>query len=207
GRPAEGRPAEGRPAEGRLEGRRADPMALRALAHPVRWRLLDLLASEDSATATRCAEVLGESVASCSYHLGMLAKYGYIELVPGQAGREKPWRVASLRQDLSAEGLDEPGVLAAQAATEVFLDHELARIKDRLRRRDLEPAEWREAGHVSGTTTWLTAGELREIKDQLIGIAQRYAGRAEDPASRPAGAREARIFTVTSVAPPLPSPR
>jgi hypothetical protein len=44
--------------------------------------------------------VLGQSVASCSYHLGILGKYGYIELVPGQAGKEKPWRLASQQQNL-----------------------------------------------------------------------------------------------------------
>ena len=87
-----------------------DPKALRALAHPLRWQLLDLLGSEETATATRCAEVLGESVASCSYHLGMLAKYGYIEEVPGRTGREKPWRLASTRQDLGLAGLDTEAV-------------------------------------------------------------------------------------------------
>jgi Helix-turn-helix domain len=184
-----------------------DPLALRALAHPLRWKLIDLLGSELSATATRCAEVLGESVASCGYHLGILAKYGYIELVPDQPGREKPWRLARLEQDLSSEGLDESGALAAQAATEVFLDHELARIKDRLRRQDLEAAEWRDACHLLGASTWVTAGELREIKDQLLEIARRYTDRADDPGRRPAGAREARIFTVTSVTPRPVRPR
>lgn len=183
---------------------RSDPLALRALAHPLRWKLADLLLSEGSATATRCSEVLGESVASCSYHLGILAKYGYIELVPDQPGREKPWRPVISTQDLSSEGLDEPGALAAEAATEVFLDHELARIKDRLRRLGLEPEEWRKASHISGTTTWVTAEELREIKDELMAIDARYLDRLTDPALRPAGAREARIFTVTSVAPKLP---
>jgi hypothetical protein len=162
------------------------------------------VASEESATATRCAEVLGESVASCSYHLGILAKYGYIEPVPGQPGREKPWRVIQFRQDLTAEGLDEPGALAA---TEVFLDHELARIRDRLRRQDLEPPEWQDASHLAGTTTFVTAAELREIKDKLVEITRPYAGRLGDPASRPPGAREARVFTVTSVAPPTRPPR
>jgi len=40
-------------------GARPDPegLALRALAHPLRWKLIDLLGSEGSATATRCAEV------------------------------------------------------------------------------------------------------------------------------------------------------
>jgi DNA-binding MarR family transcriptional regulator len=188
--------------------RASDPLALRALAHPLRWKLIDLLGSEGTATATRCAEVLGESVASCSYHLGILAKYGYIELVPDQPrGREKPWQLTTYEQDLSTEGLDETGALAAQAATEAFLDHELARIKDRLRRQDLEPAEWREASHLLGSSTWVTADELREIKDQLVAMASRYADRLADPARRPAGAREARILTVTSVAPRPVEPR
>jgi DNA-binding MarR family transcriptional regulator len=184
-----------------------DALTLRALTHPLRWKLLDLIGSELSATATRCAEVLGESVASCSYHLGILAKYGYIELVPDQAGREKPWQLASREQNLSPDGLDEPGALAAQEDTEIFLDHELDRIKDRLRRRDQEPAEWREAGHLLGTTRWMTAAELQEIKQQQLEIASRYADRDEDPDRRPPGAREARIFVATSVAPRPVKPR
>ena len=167
------------------DAHRPDPLALRALAHPLRWQLLDLIASEGSATATRCAQVLGESVASCSYHLGMLAKYGYAELVPDQPGKEKPWRVTSMRQDLSAEGLDESRALAAQAAIEAFLDYEVAKIKDRLRRQDLEPEEWRDASHLLGSSTWVTAVELQEIKAQLMEIALRYSDRLEDPGSLP----------------------
>ena len=178
-----------------------DALALRALAHPIRWKLLDVLGSERSATATRCSEVLGESVASCSYHLGILAKYGYIEPVPGQAGREKPWRLTSFRQELSGEGLGVEGELAAEAAVEVFLDHELTRTKDRLRRRSLEPVEWREACQMLGSTIWVTVSELREISEQLALIAQRHSDRYTDPGRRPAGAREARVFFTTSVAP------
>jgi len=183
-----------------------DPLALRALAHPLRWKLIDLIGSEQSATATRCAEVLGESVASCGYHLGILAKYGYVEPVPDRAGREKPWRLVTRRQDLSAAGLDEAGALAARPASEVFLDHELERIKDRLRGVDAEPPEWRAASYISGTTRWMTAAELKEIRDQLAEIEERYGDRDDDPARRPPGAREVRVFAVTSVAPPLPGP-
>ncbi len=185
---------------------RNDPLALRALAHPVRWKLIDLLGSEGSATATHCADVLGESVASCSYHLGILAKYGYIELVPDQAGREKPWRLASYRQELSGEGLGIEGELAAEAATEVFLDHELARIKDRCRRQSLEPVEWREASSLLGASVWVTAAELREISEQLTEIAVRYTHRLTEPGSRPEGAREARVFFSASVAPASGTP-
>ncbi len=81
----------------------SDPKRLRALAHPLRWKLIDLIDSEQTATATRCAEVLGESVASCSYHLNMLAKYDYVEQALGGQGREKPWRLVSRGQSFTGE--------------------------------------------------------------------------------------------------------
>jgi hypothetical protein len=180
--------------------------AMRALAHPLRWHLIDLLGSEGSATATRCAQVLGESVASCSYHLGILAKYGFIELVPDQPGKEKPWRLISTRQNLSSAGLDAEGALAAEAATEAFLDHELVRMKQRLRRLGLEPEAWRKASLLSGVSTWMTSTELRALSEDLARVLERHADREESPASRPPDAREVRLFVSTSVAPPLPPP-
>ena len=182
---------------------RTDPKTLRALAHPLRWKLIDLIGSETTATATRCAEVLGESVASCSYHLGILGKYGYIELVPGQAGKEKPWRLASRQQNLDPSGLDGEGALVAEAAAEAFLDHELARVKQRLRSLGLEPEPWRAASLLIGNTTWITAEELRCITDQLKQLLLTHMERAADPASRPPGAREVRLFAVATVAPPI----
>ena len=184
-----------------------DPRALRALAHPLRWQLMDLIGSETTATATRCAEVLGERVASCSYHLGILGKYGYIELVPGQTGKEKPWRLASHRQNLDPSDLDTEGTLAAEAAAEAFLDHELARIKQRLSRLSLEPEQWRAASLLIGNTTWMTAEELRGITDQLKQLVTTHEERAADPAARPPGAREVRLLAVTSVAPPVTPPK
>lgn len=181
-----------------------DPKALRALAHPLRWQLIDLLGSEGSATATRCSEVLGESVASCSYHLGILAKYGYIEEVPGRTGREKPWRLASVRQDLSRpDGPDTEGQLAAEAAAEAFLEHEFARTRQRYRRQPLEPEQWRPA--MAGESVWLTEQEYAAAKRDLFAVLERYRRDRDllDPAQRPAGSREARLFVAVSVAPPV----
>jgi hypothetical protein len=183
-----------------------DPKALRALAHPLRWQLIDLLGSEGSATATRCSEVLGESVASCSYHLGMLAKYGYIEEVPGRTGREKPWRLASQRQDLGSDGLDTldtEGQLAAEAATEAFLEHEFARTRQRYRRKPLEPAQWQPA--LLGASVWLTEQEYAAAKQELLAILERHVRDRDplDPSRRPAGSRETRLFVAVSVAPPV----
>jgi hypothetical protein len=177
-----------------------DPKALRALAHPLRWKLIDLIGSETTATATRCAEVLGESVASCSYHLGMLAKYGYIEEVPERVGREKPWRLTSPDQNLHPLGLDAEGELAAEAAMEVFLDHETERTKSRFRRGGLEPKPWQPT--VNGLTTCLTEAEFVAVKQQLTDILEQYSARAGNASQRPEGGREVRLFFAASAAPP-----
>jgi len=180
-----------------------DPKALRALAHPLRWQLIDLIGSEGTATATRCAEVLGESVASCSYHLGMLAKYGYIEEVPDRTGREKPWRLISERQELGSAGLDSEGQLASEAATEAFLDHEFARTRQRYRRTSLEPEQWRPA--LVGESVWLTEEDYAAAKQELFAVLERYRRDRDllDPSLRPPGSREARLFVAVSVAPPV----
>ena len=129
--------------------------SLRALAHPLRWQLIDLLDSTGQATATQCAEALGETVASCAYHLSILGKYGYARQVAGHAGREKPWELA--------EGHEGTGVL--------------------------------------GETTWLTAAELTETWAAIRDLIQKFAGRDQDPARRPEGAHEVRLFAASSVAP------
>ena len=97
--------------------------------------------------------------------------------------------------------------MAAQAATEVFLDHELERIKDRLRRQDREPPEWQAASYVSGSTVWMTAAELTEIKDQLTEIQQRYGDRDEDPGPGPRRAGGPRLHGDLGGAPPARATR
>src|SRR5512132_2145690 len=69
-----------------------DVRAVRALAHPLRLELLDLLRFEGPATATLMARRGGESIGATSYHLRQLARYGYIEETPCQGGRERWWR-------------------------------------------------------------------------------------------------------------------
>lgn len=178
-----------------------DPKALRALAHPLRWRLIDLLAIESTATATRCAEVLGESVASCSYHLNTLAKYGYVAEADGGQGRERPWRMASHDQSWRSDGedIDVDSALAGQALTEVFLDHEATRMKEWSRRRDREPRQWRDATTINAVTTFLTLDELTELTAELHRAAVRFGERLADPATRPEGTRPVRIFLSTSL--------
>ncbi len=91
--------AAGTPAN-RSVKRLRDPRALRALAHPIRLSLVGLLRIEGPLTATRAAELLGESSASMSFHLRQLAKYGMVEEAGGGKGRERPWRATAMFTNL-----------------------------------------------------------------------------------------------------------
>jgi hypothetical protein len=175
--------------------------SLRALAHPLRWQLIDLLDSTGQATATQCAEALGETVASCAYHLGILGKYGYARQVAGHPGREKPWELTEIPQNLSSAGADPASAPEAEAAVDAFLDHELTKLKNRFRQLAHEPAEWREGSGVLGETAWLTAAELSATWAAMKDLVLKFADRGRDPSRRPEGAREVRLFAASSVAP------
>ena len=181
-----------------------DPKALRALAHPLRWQLIELLELEGSATATRCAEATGESVASCSYHLNVLAKYGFIEAAEGGSGREKPWRLTGHDQSWPAggEGLDVESALAAQTLSDAVLDHHLGHLKAWLRWRSREEQNWLEATGITRGLAFVTDQELAQLTAELRVIASRYADRLEHPELRPEGARPAQIFVSTSLSRP-----
>src|SRR3954449_9614275 len=72
----------------------ADPRILRAIAHPVRNRILGELSAAGHLRAADVAEVLGIPANQASFHLRQLAKYGLVEQAPELArdGRDRVWR-------------------------------------------------------------------------------------------------------------------
>lgn len=179
-----------------------DPRAIRALAHPTRLALLEVLGSEGPATATRCAELTGQSVASCSFHLRSLAKHGFVDPVAG-SGREKPWRLRSMTQRLAGDRQDPEGAAAAAAFGEFFLGHELDRLRAWWARETGASAEdrpWYDASVLTGATAWLTLAELREVEAELIAVVHRhFLGRPAGPGGRADGSRPVRVFLGSSV--------
>jgi DNA-binding transcriptional ArsR family regulator len=73
----------------------SEVLALRALAHPLRLRLLELAAETGSITTTTASARTGESSANCSFHLRLLAKHGFLDRLDGRDRRERPWRPAA----------------------------------------------------------------------------------------------------------------
>lgn len=178
-----------------------DPKALRALAHPLRWQLLEIVSREGTATATQCAKETGESVANCSYHLNLLAKYNYVEQAEGGQGREKPWQVVNISFQVGSEGMDSDGTLAASAASGAFLDYELNLIKERHLALHLEPPEWRTATGVDNSHVYLTVDEVEETRSAVRDLTKKFLDRRTNPELRPAGARWVNVFVSTTVAP------
>jgi hypothetical protein len=179
-----------------------DPKALRALAHPLRWQLMEIVGRDGTATATQCAQETGESVANCSYHLNTLAKYGFVVQAQGGQGREKPWRIGREDFSMTAREMDEDGAIAARAAGDAFLDFELGLIKERHLTHHLNPPEWQEVVGTDKSTPYLTPDELSDLRDAIHDLIEKYADRRDDPAARPDGARRVTVFVSSSIQPP-----
>lgn len=173
-----------------------DPVALRALAHPLRMKLVGLLRTKGPLTATEAAALVGESTGSTSFHLRQLAKYGLVEEAGGGQGRRKPWR-ATAEFTAWPSVADAPEAAVATAA----MNSSVARVYTNLlaqwlRSSGEESAEWQEAAGTRDTIIYATADELveftRGVEVLLAGLQERTAR----PELRPPGARAIDVITM-----------
>jgi predicted ArsR family transcriptional regulator len=175
-------------------GRRiTDPQAVRALAHAGRYAILERLQLHGPATATECAEVAGLSPSACSYHLRLLAKYGFVEEAenPGGDGRERLWRavVTGWQSDLEDEADSTQAAALDRALGRIMLDSSDRKVLAWLDAAGREPREWREAVVLSNSTIVATAEELEQLKADLMAALQPYLLSARPLDTAPDGAR------------------
>jgi hypothetical protein len=168
-----------------------DPKAIRALAHPLRWALLEALSQAGTLTATQASEMLGESPANCAFHLRTLAKYGFVEEAGGGKGRERPWRQVYDGMSWRTRQEDPQFSLAAQALDQVWLDRLLTRARRSLISMTSWPAAFDEDLGASSSRLYVTPAEARELHaemmktfERLVGKDHRFAER-RDPKLRP----------------------
>lgn len=175
---------------GRTVTRLTDPRALRAYAHPVRMALMGLLRTEGPLTATRAAELLGESSGTCSFHLRQLAKYGLVEEAGGGTGREKPWRATttSTAWDATGDGTPETAAAASLLNT-VAAEQYFEQLVRWLEASPGEPAEWQRAAMLGDRILYVTPAELEEVSGRVREVLDEYFERTHRPELRPAGAR------------------
>ena len=166
-----------------------DPRTMRALAHPLRLRLLSLLRTGGPASVSVLAEGVDESVALVSYHLHQLSTNGFIEEAPELARdrRERWWRASHQRTTWSnLDFLDSPELRAAAGA---FRREVLRLYAERLQQYlDEEPAwpdDWKAAADSSDFAIHLTAAELRSMWDELFAVLEKWVSHGEGEPNRP----------------------
>lgn len=169
-----------------------DAMALRALAHPQRLRMLGLLRVEGPATATGLADRLGLNSGATSYHLRQLARHGFIEEdVERGNGRDRWWRAAHETTVFSSDSSDEEALDAGIGFAEAALHAQMGQMKRAVARHGSLSAEWRDASTLSDVIIPLNAADAKALVarlDAVISEAMERApklGGAHDPGVEP----------------------
>jgi len=161
----------------------SDVATLKAVAHPLRVRLLGALRLDGPATASELARKFGESSGSTSYHLRQLARFGYVEEDPDQPNaRDRRWRAVHQYTNWSVNELaDQPEGAEASRWMRERQRTFTARIAEAYdAERDSYPAEWRAASGQSDMVVRLRAESLRELEQRLTELAEEYAARDAD---------------------------
>lgn len=169
--------------------RRLDARSLRALAHPLRMRILEVLGFDGPATATGLAKRLGENTGTVSWHLRHLAEHAFIEEDTGRGTkRERWWKAIDESTLLHVEDFyDDPDSRAALTLYQHELAQELYTAWVTYLTEDWEPG-WRGAGHLSRYTELrMTPEQLRALNKELAAVVERHlppSGGESDPRAR-----------------------
>lgn len=162
---------------------------LKALAHPLRQRMLYHLAFAGSASSTSLAHAFGESTGSTSYHLRQLERFGFIEEDRERArGRERWWRLVPL--DLRDVADELAGTPDANQLSRIRLDRDRNLVERFLANRH-RFGDASEAAMFSSSATHLTDEELARFTEEYVGFLERWW---RPPDERPPGARPVAVL-------------
>lgn len=173
-----------------------DAMALRALAHPQRLKMLGLLRIDGPATATRLAERMGLNSGATSYHLRQLARHGFIEEdeTRGNA-RDRWWRARHETTTFLEDEADDDALDAGIAFAEVALATQIADMQNAVARHATLPLEWRKASKLSDYIIPLTADKAAAVVEKLHAVLREAMAEAPTPG----GAREPGVEIVSFI--------
>lgn len=165
-----------------------DARGMRALAHPVRLRLLTELQNSGPSTATLLSPRVGATPSVTSWHLRHLAEHGLVEDAEGRgSGRERWWQATArgFRYEPAGPGAREAGRLLGRVIEEVEGDvvgrwHE--EVEPRL------PQEWLEVAGRASTRVLVTPEEAHALEAAIEELLAPYVLRKDDPGSVPEGA-------------------
>lgn len=180
-----------------------DPTALKALAHPVRLRMLGILRIDGPATASGLAARLGLNSGSTSYHLRQLALHGFIvdDTERGNA-RDRWWRAAHESTSFGEGDGGDAALEAGVAFGQVALNWQVSQMQRALQRHTRLTPEWRKASTLFDFNILLSAGQAEKLMEEV----QALIWQAMENAPRPGDLLQDGVepFTVILHAFPLP---
>jgi len=157
-----------------------DPRVLRAIAHPVRNRILTELDAHGPLRAADIAQLLGVPANSASFHLRQLAKFGLVEEDPAAARdkRDRVWRPTEQAGfDVSLGEIEKtPG---GRAASKVFRQTKEAwahRLVEEAYDDDRTPGIHRA---VTEQAVRLTKAEARALTEELVDVVDAWRKRTQ----------------------------
>ncbi|WP_327354749.1 ArsR/SmtB family transcription factor [Streptomyces sp. NBC_01304] len=155
------------------------PEVLKALAHPLRLRILRHLGKTGPATSTTLATALGENTGTLSYHLRMLERAGLIEDIPERStGRERWWRGVrglDIRRPPQSELTDAERAMAGEL-DRMRLEEDVELL------RQFTAEQGTSEGWMRGSRglSHLTKAELDSFHDDYLALLARYARGPEE---------------------------
>ncbi|WP_394686028.1 helix-turn-helix domain-containing protein [uncultured Microbacterium sp.] len=160
-----------------------DAGALRALAHPLRVRLFDILSQYGPQTASSLAELTGESTGATSYHLRALARHDLIREVAGRGtARERWWERPAGMVTLSNPEMENTpsgrAVLEAVHSETLTLRHQ--QLMQFATHGWEETEEWRDAALIATASARLTATQTRELVQRIQAVIDETVARYRD---------------------------
>jgi DNA-binding transcriptional ArsR family regulator len=169
---------------------------LRALAHPVRLRMLGLLRIEGPATASGLAQRLGLNSGATSYHLRQLAEHGFLVDDPSRGnGRERWWRAAHRTTSVPVEaGSDETTRDAQDAFLQAAAVTYTRQIQHAVEEQSTLDDDWRRASDLSDWSLRLTPQEARSLVRELHEVLDRYRWWQPGDDEAPADAEHFRVL-------------
>jgi DNA-binding MarR family transcriptional regulator len=185
-----------------------DPVAIRALAHPLRRDLMSIIGRLGQATTADAARELGISHGLASHHLRQLAKYGFVEQVKGKDHRERPWRLVATSYNWSKATETAEGSVAVDLLEQMNAERTIEAFLDWQQRRKGWPQAWREHTGIGESSVYLTQAELAGMVEAMDALLVRYIDERpiDDVTSRPEGSVPVTftLFAVPDGPPPGP---
>jgi DNA-binding transcriptional ArsR family regulator len=159
-----------------------DAQTLRALAHPLRGRLLGLLRLDGPSTSSRLAERVGESSGVTSYHLRQLAQHGFVVELPDLGTRRERWWRAqhTMTHWEPAQIADQPGGLEANQQMQRMQVESFGRELAAWLAGPAQP-EWAVVAGLSDYVLHLTRAETRQVLEELYAVLDRWAETHREP--------------------------